>query len=170
MTVHRAVVSLGSNLGDRRMLMRQAMTRLAETVGMPEKASSLYETAPWGFESEHPFLNQVAVFQTELCPEAVLAACLAIESELGRERPGAAEPSYLSRTMDIDLLFYDNLVLDTPSLILPHPRIPLRRFVLVPLHEILPDWVHPRLHQTVTELLGDTPDKGEVCRLDYGWI
>lgn len=159
----QVILILGSNSGDKRQLITEAIRRLAVT-GQEVMASSFYETAPWGFESQENFLNRVVVFETRLSPEDFLHHCLDIEKQLGRIRHPEG-PRYSSRPIDIDMLFYGSLILDTPVLTLPHPRIQERNFVLVPLAEILPDWIHPIYHKTVSELLACCPDKQSVKRL-----
>ena len=159
----RVVLLIGGNEGDRHRLMRQAEALIAERIGVIEQKSSVYETEPWGFESDRKFLNQVFVVSTRLDPEAVLRTALAIEADLGRQRdhdplsPRVDGESrvYHSRPMDIDLIFYNDYVVDTPLLQLPHPRMHLRRFVLEPLCEIMPEYVHPALRKTMSELIGE---------------
>lgn len=153
---------LGSNLGDRQRILRRAATMISQQVGPITALSSLYETAPWGVKEQPAFLNQVAEVQTDLAPEEVLRHVLEIEQRLGRvryERWGA-------RHLDIDILYFDSLVMDTARLTIPHPRLHERRFTLVPLVELMPDYVHPVLGQTTLELLATCPDEGEVVRLE----
>lgn len=153
---------LGSNLGDRQRILRRATTMISQQVGPITALSSLYETAPWGVKEQPAFLNQVAEVQTDLAPEEVLRHVLEIEQRLGRvryERWGA-------RHLDIDILYFDSLVMDTARLTIPHPRLHERRFTLVPLVELMPDYVHPVLGQTTLELLAACPDEGEVVRLE----
>ena len=125
-------------------------------------ASSFYETAPWGFECDENFLNQVVVFQTRLSAFDFLQRCLETEKRLGRIRL-AGGPRYSSRPIDIDLLFYDSVILNTPDLILPHPRMQERNFVLTPLAEILPDFVHPVFQKTIATLLQVSSDSSDLC-------
>lgn len=150
------VTILGSNAGDRRGLLEEAVRRL-EAWGRVVRQSSLYETEPWGFACETLFLNRVVVFETGLSPTDFLHRCQETEKRLGRERP-AGGPRYAPRPIDIDLLFCDSLVIDTPELTIPHPRISERRFVLVPLAEVMPDFVHPVLQRSVAALAEACPD------------
>ncbi|MGC1783159.1 MAG: 2-amino-4-hydroxy-6-hydroxymethyldihydropteridine diphosphokinase [Acidobacteriaceae bacterium] len=152
----RAYIGLGSNLEDREANMRSAITALRR-IGSVEKISSFYETEPVGTISQPDFLNAVVTLQTELSPEYLLAALLRIERDHGRDR--SATPPKGPRTLDLDLLAYDDLVLETPSLTLPHPSLAGRRFVLVPLAEIAPEWRHPVNRKTASQLLAELSEE-----------
>lgn len=152
-----AYIALGSNLGDRLASLRAAVAGLAD-VGTVVAVSSVYETDPVGVVDQPAFLNAVLRLRTSLPPHELLAVLLAIEAALGRVRPYHHAP----RTLDLDLLVYDDLVLDTPTLTLPHPRLHERAFVLVPLAEIGPDLVHPVLGLGVLELLAALNDQHGV--------
>lgn len=157
-----ATLIFGGNQGDRKALLDEAIKEMSK-IGKIAIRSSLYETAPWGFESENPFYNQIVVYNTELTPEEVLDQCQATEKQLGRVRTGT---QFSSRTMDIDILFYGSQIIDTPRLTIPHPRIAQRNFVLCPLNEIMPDFIHPVSGKKISELLLESPDtlKTEVIR------
>ncbi len=160
----QAVTILGSNQGDKYHIIRQAVSVLAAEAGSVTGKSSLYETAPWGFESDENFLNQIVLFETSLSPAEFLHTCLQTEARLGRIRtPGG--PRYTSRPIDIDLLFYDSLIIETPGLQIPHPRLSERNFVLVPLAEVMPDFTHPALKKTITQLLAACPDTSAVRKI-----
>ena len=130
-------LSLGSNLGDRAENLRRAIALIDERVGTVQRVSSFIETEPWGFQSEHPFLNAACLVLTTLSPEECLEATQQIERELGRKKK-SRNGIYHDRPIDIDLLMYDDLKLSTPRLTLPHPRMQERDFVMIPLREILP--------------------------------
>lgn len=146
----QVVLLTGGNLGDVAGNLRAARERIGARVGAVVAASSVRESGAWGFEAPERFFNQVLVVQTALAPEEVLDVCQEIECELGRRRGSAT--GYASRTMDIDILFYDDLCIDTPRLTIPHPLIAMRPFVLEPLAEVLPEFRHPVLGRTVREL------------------
>jgi 2-amino-4-hydroxy-6-hydroxymethyldihydropteridine diphosphokinase len=145
-------LSLGSNLGARKSYIEQALRALEEHIGVLLKCSSLYETAPWGFNSEHGFLNAVALFETTLSPLHILDITQDIERRLGRTQKTTSD-GYHDRTIDIDLLFCDNAIVAEPRLTLPHPLLEKRRFVLEPLAEIAPHLQHPISGLTVKEML-----------------
>jgi len=149
----KSCLLLGSNLGDREALLTEAQVLIGRDCGQIVKASKIYETEPWGFYSLTTFLNQALLIDTLLSPEILLVRCLAIETHLGRERQMFSIETYCSRKIDIDILFYESLICQTPDLSLPHPRLHLRKFVLEPLADVAPDWRHPALGLTVGEML-----------------
>lgn len=151
---HTAYLLLGSNLGDRVTTLHRALLRLTQEAGHLIAVSGVYETAAWGLEAQPAFLNQAVKFGTDLGPEALLDACQRVEAAFGRER---LEP-WGPRTLDVDILLYDDLVLHTERLTIPHPRLPERRFALVPLADVAAAYQHPQLHQSVAELLAACPD------------
>lgn len=153
-----AYLLLGSNLGDRAARLAQARQDLAATAGRLIATSALYETAAWGVEDQPAFLNQVLALETELDASALLAACLAAEQQQGRERL----VRWAARTLDVDILLFGQEIIATPSLAVPHPALPGRRFALVPLAELAPQLLHPQLHRTISQLLADCPDLLEV--------
>ena len=144
----------GGNQGDRKALIGEAITEMS-SIGKIERCSSLYETAPWGFESSDSFYNQSVTYETNLHPEEVLDKCQATEQKLGRVRSGT---QFCSRTMDIDILFCDSQIINTPRLTVPHPRLAQRNFVLAPLNEIMPAFIHPVSHKTIATLLSECTD------------
>ena len=146
-----AYLGLGSNLGDRQALLQQAIRLLGERTGRVVRLSAFIETEPWGFRSPNMFLNLVLALETTEFPYDLLRLSLSIEKEMGRTEKSSGE--YKDRIIDIDLLMYDNLVLDTPMLKLPHPLMTERLFVMEPLVEIAPDVIHPVLHIPMKEIL-----------------
>ncbi|SFE63556.1 2-amino-4-hydroxy-6-hydroxymethyldihydropteridine diphosphokinase [Sunxiuqinia elliptica] len=154
---------LGGNQGDKRQLFEQALSRIESQLGPILLRSSIYETEPWGFESEALFWNQVVLVQTTLTPHEALTQTQAIEKDLGRVRH---DTQYADRLIDLDLLFYDQEVIQTPSLEIPHPRIHERRFVLAPLAQIAPELMHPTFKKEVSELLVECSDPLNVNRLN----
>ena len=144
-------VILGSNTGQKRQWIEEAIRRLVGTAGPVLKASSYYETEPWGFESDNTFLNAVIVMTTELSPMELLDATRLIEIEMGRIEK--SDGAYHDRIIDIDILLYEDLVLQTPELTLPHPLMHERLFVMEPLAEIAPNVIHPVFKKPVISLL-----------------
>ena len=148
----RCYILFGSNLGDKETLLEQACTLINNRCGMLVERSSAYITEPWGFEAEEWFLNELLVVETELEPDALMDALLKIEAELGRVRHPEIE-GYCSRTVDLDILYYGDKIINTEKVIAPHPRLHLRKFALMPLCEIIPDFLHPVFNLSQTQLL-----------------
>ncbi|ALI97818.1 2-amino-4-hydroxy-6-hydroxymethyldihydropteridine diphosphokinase [Rufibacter tibetensis] len=149
---------LGSNLGDRIFYLTEATSRLESVFGKTVQKSNLYETAAWGLTDQPAFLNQVLVFETSFSPKVVLALTQRIEQELGRIR----KERWGARVIDVDVLFYGEQILETDTLHLPHPQLHLRRFTLLPLAQVAPDFVHPIYQKTILKLLDECPDTLEV--------
>ena len=153
-----AYLSLGSNEGDRELWFRKAIALITGRCGEIEHLSPMYQTAAWGNSEQPDFLNMVICIHTTLLPATLLAAILAIEAELGRKR----SVKWGQRTIDIDILLYDQDVISTPDLTIPHPLLHERLFTLAPLAAIAPDYIHPQLHKTIKQLLAACTDKLDV--------
>ncbi len=149
----RVYLGLGSNLGNKERIIKKAIDRIGERVGTVVAVSSFYQTAPWGYQSVHTFCNAAMAVDTELPPEEVLKTVQVIERELGSKEHRKSDGSYVDRLIDIDLLDYDGQILDTYALVLPHPYMHKRSFVMKPLVEIAPQWIHPMLGKTAVEIL-----------------
>lgn len=157
---HQVFIAIGSNLGDRKANHLEAIRRIGE---LPHtrvvKQSSFYESEPHG-DATQWFVNSVIELQTDLSPEELLRKLMAIEEELGRKRVKGKK--WGNRVIDLDILFYEGLVINKRNLKLPHPEIPNRKFVLLPLSELAPTFRHPQLHKTVVELLATTKDNKRI--------
>lgn len=156
---------IGGNQGNRQQIINNATNLIQQRIGFVAVSSHIYETEPWGdFQDPNtqPFLNIALLVHTNLTPLQALSSALLIEKELGRQRIGLPSSSnlrtYFSRPIDIDLIFFGNLVINTPTLTLPHPRMHLRRFVLKPLCDIAPDYIHPLFNKTLNTLLSECTD------------
>jgi 2-amino-4-hydroxy-6-hydroxymethyldihydropteridine diphosphokinase len=154
MKEHIVYLALGSNLGDRLANLKQAISSLTPQLEVKAK-SQVYETPPWGYENQPKFLNQVIKAQTYVDPEPLLKHLKRLEVALGRKESFPNGP----RLIDLDILFYDDQVLNTPSLVIPHPRLQERGFVLLPLMDIDPDLVHPVHKKSVREMAA-------MCNMD----
>ena len=147
-------LSLGSNKGDRIGYVQQAAGLLAALDDIKIiRTSAFYETEPWNMNTETWFVNAVLEIKTQLTPRDLLTECMRIETQLGRTKRN--NPDYEDRTMDIDILFYNNEIINEDNLIIPHKFVHLRAFILVPLLELIPDYVHPVLNKTIAELHND---------------
>lgn len=142
------ILGFGSNIGQRKETLEAAYGKLKKELGTMKAASSFVETDPWGFESRNKFLNSAAIFSTDKSCRQVLEICNRVEAHLGRKR-SQSDVGYASRTIDIDILFYGSEVIDTPTLKVPHLLLEKRDFVLRPLREIAPNFVHPTLNRSI---------------------
>ncbi|MCW3123786.1 MAG: folK [Flavipsychrobacter sp.] len=153
-----AFLSLGSNEGDRKQWFRKAIDMIGRSCGEVVELSSVYETAAWGITTQPDFLNMVIHVKTDLTPHDLLNHVLAIEIELGRKR----EIKWGPRIIDIDILLYNYEIINTADLIVPHPFLQDRRFTLIPLAEIIPSYIHPKLNNSIWQLLTECPDQLDV--------
>ena len=153
---HIVYLALGSNMGNRLSNLKAAVVNLTPQMTVKQK-SSVYETPPWGFTEQDAFLNQVVKVTTYLEPEPLLRHLKRMETALGRVPNFQNGP----RVIDIDILFFDKMIINTPPLVVPHPRLHERVFVLVPLAEIEPDFVHPILQRPINKILEDV-DRSEI--------
>lgn len=159
MATHKIYLLVGSNLGDRKKNLQTAIDYLKAGLNISEfKASAIYESEPWGFVHQPWFLNCALQFNTSLSPIILLQKIKEIELTMGRQ-PSA---KWHERLIDIDILFYDNIVLKRPQLIIPHPHLHKRKFTLVCLHDLSPAYIHPVLRKRISTLLKNCPDKSIV--------
>lgn len=155
MKKNRIYLLLGSNMGNSRQLLDRAKKHIAKTIGPIGRESAIYRTAAWGNTHQPDFLNQVIIADTALSPTDAMEAILSIEKKMGRIRTVKNAP----RIIDIDILFYNKQIIAEDDLQVPHPQISKRRFVLVPLNELSPLFIHPVLQKTIHQLLRVCPDK-----------
>ena len=153
---HIVYLALGSNMGNRLANLKAAISNVTPQMTVKKK-SSVYETPPWGFKEQDAFLNLVIKVETYLEPEPLLRHLKRLEAALGRVPNFQNGP----RVIDIDILFFDNMIMNTPPLVVPHPRLHERAFVLVPLAEIEPDFIHPILQRPINKILDDV-DQSEI--------
>lgn len=154
-------LSLGSNLGNRAAYLHTATQALNNSVASLHQCSAIYETKPWGISEQPLFYNQVLKISSHLQPQELLKKILEIEQSMGRVR----QKIWGERIIDIDILYYEQAIVAEEDLQVPHPQIPQRRFVLVPLVEIAPDFIHPQWGITQTQLLAQCPDTLEVIKI-----
>ncbi|UTA68544.1 2-amino-4-hydroxy-6-hydroxymethyldihydropteridine diphosphokinase [Emticicia sp. 21SJ11W-3] len=158
MKINQVYLGLGSNLGNRQENLNMARMQISQNVGSIIAQSAIYETAAWGLKEQNDFLNQVICVSTTLPPHEVLAAVLAVELAMGRKR----DLKWGARLIDIDVLYYNNEIIQLPELVVPHPFIQERRFVLAPLTEIAGALLHPQLQLSNAQLLEICADTSEV--------
>ncbi len=158
--MHLTYIQMGSNLGERFDYLTQAKELIATQIGPIVSQSDIFESEPWGFFTANWFLNQVIAVNTSMSPNEILITTQNIELVLGRKREGK---SYSSRTIDIDLLLIDNLIINSEALTIPHPHLHERLFVLKPLAQIAPNTLHPTLGKSITSLLEECKDDLEVA-------
>lgn len=160
--MYTAYLLTGTNLGERERNLARARSLIGRSGTTISRESALYETAAWGKTDQPSFLNQALEIQTPLEAPALLEQLLDIEKTIGRLR----QEKYGPRLIDIDILLFDDKVINTPSVTVPHPQLPNRRFALIPLAEIAADIIHPVLKKSILQLLKECPDQLEVHRFD----
>ncbi len=172
--MNRTLLLLGSNKGDSESILKVAVSSLSSLANPQSKMilSSIYESEPWGFDAERWFLNIALIMETPICARELLEEILEIETGLGRVRTKTqsrnlreVRSAYLSREIDIDIILFNQEIINEESLIIPHPRMHLRRFVLEPFVQIAPDYIHPVFNQTLISLLERCKDNSVVRRL-----
>jgi len=152
----------GGNMGNRSDYLSGAKLEIGYHCGPVLRSSSVYETEAWGLEDQEPFLNQVLCIETNLTPEELMASIFRIEESFGRKR----KERYGPRLIDIDILLYDDIIIDHPGLTIPHPRMQSRRFVLTPFAEIAPDKIHPVFKKSISTLLEECEDPLKVNKIN----
>ncbi len=160
--MNKVYLLIGGNIGDRLQNLDRAIEHIDNELGVVVQQSAVYETAAWGKTDQQPFLNQALCIETELAPTVLMKKILAIEHGMGRVRMEKNGP----RTIDIDILFYNKSIIQEPDLIIPHPALSLRRFVLAPLAEIAGSFVHPVLQKSIALLLAECPDELPVGKIE----
>jgi 2-amino-4-hydroxy-6-hydroxymethyldihydropteridine diphosphokinase len=163
--MNEVYLCLGGNLGNCLATFGQVCVLIERTVGKVTGQSLLYQSQAWGVEGVPDFLNQVIKVETKISAEELLIFLLEMEKKLGRERTETT--TYQSRLIDIDILFFNKKIIKTKTLEIPHPRLHLRKFVLEPLNEIAPNFIHPVLNRSISELLALCPDTGQVKKLAH---
>lgn len=161
--IHTLYLLTGSNIEPRLHYLKDANSFIELHIGEILQESAVYESAPWGFEASENFLNQVLLVKTAITPEEVLKRVFLIEKLMGRNRN---DKGYNSRTIDIDILYYDRQVIEQPNLMIPHPRLHLRKFTLLPLTELAGEMIHPLLGLSHIELLAGSKDNDEVMKYE----
>lgn len=155
-----AYLCLGGNLGDRESSIQMAISKIKQEVGGVSAISRIYETEAWGVTNQNAYLNMCLELKTEFSAELLITALLKIEHDLGRERN--LYHTYEPRTIDIDILFYNDVILEYNHLTVPHPRLHLRKFVLIPLNDVASDFIHPIFQKKISDLLIECSDISEV--------
>lgn len=162
--MEKVILSLGSSLGDKLKTLSSAVNDIDEKIGAVVQKSKIYESEPWGFKDENFFLNMAVELSTDLSPDEVLEQIISIENKYFRVRN--TSNSYQARTLDIDILFYGNLVYSTEKLTIPHKYAHKRLFVLLPVADISKDFVHPILKQSISYLLKKCDDASKIVPLN----
>ena len=162
-SMHKVFLGIGGNIGDKKKNYFRVHDLIDKKLGSIQISSSVYETPPWGFQSEDSFWNQVIQIETVLEAEELLWRIQELEEDFGRER---GKERYSSREMDIDILYFNDEFFETKSLIIPHPKLQERKFVLVPLAEIAPEFVHPLLRMSSVTMLENCRDHSIIKKIE----
>ena len=161
--MHKVFLGIGGNLGNKSENFKKVISLVEENLGGVIKSSSVYESPPWGFHADENFWNQVLIIETEQSPQQLLENIHKIEDFFGRERK---KKEYISREMDIDILYFDYIYMETDTLFIPDPHIQKRLFVLVPLTEIAPDFKHPLFRLTSIQMFENCKDKSVIKKVE----
>ncbi len=161
--MHQVYLEIGGNIGDKRTNFLKTYARIEKELGPIQKKSAVYESPPWGFHAEENFWNQVVLVKTFFLPEELLPRIHHMESLFNRKREAG---KYTSREMDIDILYFDDIFMETNELVIPHPRLHQRLFVLVPLAEIAPELKHPLLRLNSLQMLENCRDESIIQRVE----
>ena len=158
--MHLSYLSLGSNLGNKQANIKHALEEIKKDIGEVLRISRIYETEAWGFVDQDNFFNIIAEVKTLLLPLDLISKILAIETRMGRIR----DKKWESRIIDIDIIFYKNYLITTDNLTIPHPFLEKRNFVLEPLNELIPEFIHPRLRKSIFQLTTECTDTSWIKR------
>ena len=161
---NQVCILLGGNLGQKKQNLETASKYISKKIGTIHQKSSLYKSDAWGFESNDYFLNQVIIIETELDAFEILKQTQEIEKIIGRKEKTTAQ-KYASRLIDIDILFFNNDIIESKYLCIPHPRLHERNFTLLPLNELLPNYIHPKIKKSILYLYSNSKDKGKCYKL-----
>lgn len=165
--MNEVYLGIGGNLGDRKKNIQETIRLIGEYISPPKKISNFYVSEPWGFKDSKYFLNAALLINTNLSVEEILFKCTKIEKILQRKRFGKG---YHSRTADIDILFFNTEIINSPSIIIPHPKLQERLFVLLPLNDLNPNFLHPQLNLKISELLDICTDKTKIRKCNFSLI
>lgn len=160
--MNNVFLQLGSNMGNRIELLSKAEEKIHNDIGRIIKKSKIYESTPWKVDGQSNYLNQVIKIDTELDPLNLLRKILLIENDLGRKRL----EKWGERLIDIDILFYNDSILETPNLCIPHKHLHERNFVLIPFNDIDAEWIHPKINKSISQLLTDCSDNSNVYEFE----
>lgn len=155
-------ISIGTNIGNRLLNIKTAIDEIKINLGEVINISAVYESEPWGFISKNWFYNAIIILKSNIYPQQLIEKLLEIEKTMGRERN---EKGYVDRCIDLDVILCENFTICSKNITLPHPKMQERLFVLLPLYEVLPQWIHPRLKKNIYEMIQDCEDKGIIKRI-----